>query len=142
MSKISLEDCHRLIEAEYPLAVYYGFRAERLGEGTARVRMAYSPKLLRLGGTVAGPALMAIADFAMYLVVLTLYDFERGARAVTTHLNVNFLRPPGRHDIVAEARVQKQGRRLCFIEVTVFSDGAQEPVAHCTGAYALPADGG
>jgi len=142
MSRITVEDCHKLVEAEYPLAVYFGFRTEELGEGRARVRMAYSPKLLRYGGTVSGPALMAIADFAMYLVVLTLYDYDAAVRAVTTNLNVNFLRPPGRHDIVAEARVQKGGRRLCFIEVTVFSDGDDRPVAHCTGAYALPAEGG
>lgn len=141
MAKITMERCKALIAAEYPLADYYGFSVAGLDAGAARVRMPYSPKVLRFGGTISGPALMALADFAMYLAVLTAYDYEDAVRAVTTTMNTSFLRLPGQADIVAHARIQKPGRRLCFLEVTLHSDGEKDAVVHVTGAYALPPKG-
>lgn len=140
MPKITIEQCHELIEAEYPLAQWMQFHVEALGEGTARIRMAYSPNILRHGGTIIGPAMMAVADWAMYVAIMTLYGFDVGVRALTTNMNTSFLRPPGKHDIIAECRVQKSGRRMCFLEVSLYSDGQKEPVAHMTGAYAIPPD--
>lgn len=138
MPKITMERCEALIAAEYPLADYYGFTIVELGTGAARVRMPYSPKVLRFGGTISGPALMALADFAMYMAVLTAYDYDDAVRAVTTTMNASFLRPPGQTNITAHARIQKPGRRLCFLEVTLHSDSEKDAVAHMTGAYALP----
>ncbi len=138
MSKITVEKCQELIEAEYPLAIYWGFRIEDLGAGTARVRMPYSPKILRLGGTIAGPALMGLADFTMYFTVLTAYDYEIGVQSVSTNLNTTFFRRPRQKDVVAHGRIQKAGRRMCFLEVELMSDELPEPVAHVTGTYALP----
>ena len=39
--------------------------------------------------------------------------------AVTTNLNINFLRKPGRRDLIAEARLLKLGKRLAVGEVTI-----------------------
>lgn len=140
MSRITVQQCHDLIEAEYPLALYFGFRVEALEDGFARARLPYSPKILRLGGTIGGPALMALADFCMYLAVLTRYDWETGIHSVTTNMTTAFLRPPGKYDVIAEARIRKAGRRLCFLEVELVSDGQKEgSVAHVTGTYAMPA---
>jgi len=57
---------------------------------------------------------------------------------VTTNLNINFLRKPGKGDLIAEARLMKVGKRLVVGEVAIHSDGESEPVAHVTSTYSLP----
>ena len=60
--------------------------------------------------------------------------------AVTTNLTINFLRKPGQADLIADARLMKVGKRLAVGEVTIYSEGADEPVAHVTSTYSIPND--
>jgi acyl-coenzyme A thioesterase PaaI-like protein len=60
--------------------------------------------------------------------------------AVTTNLNINFLRKPGQADLIAEAKLLKVGKRLAVGEVTIWSEGSEEPVAHVTSTYSIPND--
>ena len=54
---------------------------------------------------------MALGDYAVYVAVLATIGWE--PLAVTTNLNVNFLRKPGRKDLLAhcDRRVGKHGHR-------------------------------
>src|SRR5690606_42074886 len=47
---------------------------------------------LRPGGTVSGPTMMTLADFALYVAILG--EIGLVGLAVTTNLNINFLRKP------------------------------------------------
>ena len=136
MSRISVEDFQALIEKDLPLVDLFGIRTMALGDGTATLRMHFNPSLIRPGGTVAGPALMALADVALYAVVLSLIG--RVELAVTTNLNINFLRKPGPADVVAEARVLKLGKRLAVAECALHSVECDDLVAHVTGTYSIP----
>lgn len=92
---------------------------------------------LRPGGTVSGPVLMAVADVALYVAILG--EIGLVALAVTTSLNINFLRKPSSDKaIIAECKLLKVGRTLVVGEVYLYSEGDQEPVAHVTGTYSLP----
>ncbi|MGA8944876.1 MAG: PaaI family thioesterase, partial [Pseudolabrys sp.] len=55
-----------------------------------------------------------------------------------TNLNINFLRKPGRGDLVADAKLLKVGKRLVVGEVAIYSEGEPEPVAHVTSTYSMP----
>lgn len=136
MPGITVEAFNDLITAEIPLAEQFGFRAEAIGDGAARVRMPFHEAFVRPGGTVSGPALMALTDYGMYAAVLGAIGHV--PLAVTTNLNINFMRRPEPADIVADCRVMKLGSRLAVIEVTLFSDGVAAPVAHATGTYSIP----
>ena len=138
MPRISIEDFNALVAAELPFAVDLGMSVDRLGPGTVVARMPYRAQFLRPGGTIAGPMLVALADYAMY--ALTLSVARRTPLAVTTNLNINFLRLPGPHDVNADGRVIKGGKRLVVSEVTLFSEGEAktDPVAHITGTYSIP----
>ena len=103
---------------------------------TARVRLACEARHLRPGGTISGPAMMGLADCAFYYALLA--QIGEVELAVTTNLNINFLRKPGPADLIAEARILKLGRLLATGDVTLYSDGAPEPVAHATLTYAIP----
>jgi acyl-coenzyme A thioesterase PaaI-like protein len=58
--------------------------------------------------------------------------------AVTTNLNINFLKKPAARDLLAEARLIKLGKRLLVGEVTIRSDGEEDLVAHVTSTYSVP----
>ncbi len=136
MTDISIPDFLALVREGLPWVAQLDIAVEHLERGTARVRLRFSEGINRPGGTISGPAMMALADLVMYAVVLS-HD-RRLKMAVTTTLNINFLRKPGPADLIAEGHVLKLGRRLAVIEVAIFSDGEREPVAHATGTYSLP----
>lgn len=107
-----------------------------LGFGTISLVMPASDLLLRPGGTIAGPAQMALADIAMYGLVMS--RLGRIDLAVTTSVTMNFLRRPEPAAITAEGRLLKLGKRLAVGEVTLASPGVAEPVAHAVLTYSLP----
>lgn len=109
---------------------------EDLGPMSARVRMKIGEGQLRPGGTVSGPSMFTLADCAYYIVTLAMIGPE--ALTVTTNCNINFMRKPEARDLIGEARIMKLGRTLSVGEVTIFSDGKPEPVAHATLTYSIP----
>jgi uncharacterized protein (TIGR00369 family) len=110
---------------------------ERADGASCLLRQRYSEQMLRPGGTVSGPTLMALADFAMYVVLLS--AIGPVGLAVTTNLNINFLRKgaPGQ-DLLAQARILKLGKRLAVGEVNLLSGTSPEPIAHVTSTYSIP----
>ncbi len=109
---------------------------EAVGSMSARVRMKIGEAELRPGGTVSGPSMFALADCAFYIATLAMIGRE--SLTVTTNCSINFMRKPGPVDLIGEARIMKLGRSLSVGEVTVFSEGMAEPVAHATLTYSVP----
>ncbi|GEM_PF-2916611 len=59
--------------------------------------------------------------------------------AVTTSLTINFLRKPtAKSRIIAECKLLKIGRSLIVGEISLYSDGSDELVAHVVGTYSVP----
>jgi len=135
-SRITVAEIEEIVARELPIAALLGVRIDRLEYGRAVARLPYAGQLIRPGGTIAGPALMGLADFAMYAVTLSVVG--RVELAVTTSLNINFLRKPAPRDVVAEASILKLGKRLAVSQVTIYSADDPEPVAHVTGTYSIP----
>jgi uncharacterized protein (TIGR00369 family) len=110
---------------------------ESIDEGGVVVAHPVGEAELRPGGTVSGPVMMALADVALYVAILARIGIV--PLAVTTSLNINFLRKP-RADrrIVARCRLIKLGKSLAVGEVWISSEGEDDPVAHATGTYAIP----
>ena len=135
MTKSALE---AFLSAEFPQAFHpqSGLTIEEVWHGGGRVRQAYLPQFIRPGGTISGPTMMALADFTMYVGILA--SIGPVPLAVTTNLNINFLRKPEQRDLLAECRLLKLGKRLAVGEVTIRSDGAEAPVAHVTSTYSIP----
>jgi uncharacterized protein (TIGR00369 family) len=105
-----------------------------MGENDVTVTMPFRPQLMRAGGTISGPALMALADTAAYYV--TLAHAGPVAGAATANLDIHFLVRPKPQDIIAVATMLRLGRRLAVTKVDLFS--GDELVAHATVTYALP----
>jgi uncharacterized protein (TIGR00369 family) len=133
---MSAEELEAFLYSHFPDMGGAGFRVEKVGERYAQVRLLYHDRHLRPGGTISGPSLMTLADTAMYIAVLAMIGPV--ALAVTTNLNINFLRKPSQADVIAQARLLKLGKRLAVGDVTMYSDGDAEPVAHATVTYSIP----
>lgn len=136
MSQISVEQLNSLAKEQVPIVGQLGLVVESLDEGIARVRCPFRDDFLRPGGTISGPVMMAMADYAMYAAVLSRIGMVE--LAVTTNLNINFLRRPRPGDVVAEAKLLKLGQRLAVGEVAVSIDGDEDLVAHVTATYSIP----
>jgi uncharacterized protein (TIGR00369 family) len=137
MLKMNAEEIRDFMEKFFPQA-RMPIEIEELREQFLRIRVPVTDRYLRPGGTVSGPALMSIADTAMYYLVLAMIGPV--ALALTTNLNIDFLRAPKLADIIAETEMLKLGKRLAVGRVTIFSDGMDGPVAHATVTYSIPPD--
>jgi len=138
---ITVEEIERLGREEIPFVNILGLVVEQVADGQAQVRAPFNSSFLRPGGTIAGPVLMGLADFAMFAALLTRIGLE--PQAVTTNLNINFVRRPEPGDLIATARIIKLGRRLAVGDIFTHVDGQEgleNCVAHATATYALPPD--
>lgn len=139
MPRMSVDELEQFLDEHFPDMAQRAVSVERVDENFARVRLRYHDRHLRPGGTIAGPSLMMLADMAMYMALLAMIGPV--ALAVTTNLNINFLRKPAQADVIGECKILKLGKRLAVGEVTMYSEGDTEPVAHATVTYSIPAGG-
>jgi uncharacterized protein (TIGR00369 family) len=137
-SKMSVTELQSFLLAEFPQAFKAGDISIESADGaTCLLRQRYSEQMLRPGRTISGPTLMALADCAMYVVLLS--AIGPVSLAVTVNLNINFLRKgaPGR-DVLAAVRLLKLGKRLAVGEVNLLSGTSPDPIAHATSTYSIP----
>jgi uncharacterized protein (TIGR00369 family) len=107
-----------------------------LGDRDLTLRMPFRKDLVRAGGTISGPAMMALADTAAYFLMLA----HAGPlpHMATANLDIHFLARPSPTDVIATARLLRLGRRLGVSTVEIRSDGSEDVVAHATVTYAIP----
>ncbi len=137
-AKMTVPELEAFLHKEFPQAFSGGEILIESADGqSSLLRQPYSERMLRPGGTVSGPTLMALADFAMYVVLLS--AIGPVGLAVTTSLNINFLRKgqPGQ-DILAAAKLMRLGKRLAVGEVLLLSGTSPDPIAHVTSTYSIP----
>lgn len=131
---ISLADFRLLLAEQHPFSLLLGIEVRHIGRGTARAVLPARDSHQRLGGIVAGPMLMGLADLAMYAAVV---GATGQAHAVTASLTINFLRKSPAGAIHADARLLKVGR-LAAGEVILTAAGSDEPLAHIVSTWSVP----
>jgi len=128
------EDIAAFMVAEFPQSKCV---VEAVGNRGATVSHHIGPDELRPGGTVSGPVLMSVADTALYVAILG--EIGIVPLTVTTSLTINFLRKPSAEArIIGECKLMKVGRSLVVGEVSLYSEGTSDPVAHAVGTYSIP----
>jgi len=105
------------------------------GDPGAILRMPFSTRLCRDNGVVCGQALMAFADTAMVIGMVTA---SGGYRPMTTvDQTTHFMRAVASSDVLADARVVRLGRTMSFGRVTLTAAGDGKPVAMVSSAFAM-----
>jgi uncharacterized protein (TIGR00369 family) len=137
-SALAANELTRLLSAEFPQvwSSVSGLSIEEVWSGGCRLRQAFREQTLRPGATISGATIMALGDYAVYVAVLATIGWE--PLAVTTSLNVNFLRKPERKDLLADCDLIKVGKRLVVGEVMIREAGEDELIAHLTSTYSVP----
>lgn len=135
---MTVEQLTQSLHAEFPQLFKRdgGLKIEAVWHGGGRVRRVYDNSSLRPGGTISGATMMELADFAMYVALLGSIGWQ--PLAVTTNLNINFLRKPAQRDLLAEVRLIKLGKRLAIGDIGIKSEGGEDLVAHVTATYSIP----
>lgn len=135
---MTVAELEERLRAEFPEAFHAGSGLTILDAKprAARVRLVPPDTATRPGGTISGPTLMLLADVTMYVAVLASVGWV--PLAVTTNLNINFLRKPSPGALVGDCEILKLGKRLAVGAVTIRAHGEEEPVAHATSTYSIP----
>src|SRR3954453_24165474 len=105
IAKMGVAELEKFLREEFPQAFSDGDITIESADGvTCLLRRGYDDRMLRPGGTVSGATLMATADIAMYVVLLSAIGTV--GLAVATNLNISFLRK-GRagQEVRADARL-------------------------------------
>lgn len=132
--RMDAEALWAFLEEQFPQAVRQGFRIDAADASGVTLSWACGEDQLRPGGTVSGPTLMTLADTGAYLVVLS--QIGPVALAVTTGLEIHFLRKAEPGLVVARSRAHKVGRKLAVIGVEITQ--GDELVGVATVTYAIP----
>ncbi len=135
MSTLTADALRDFLAREFP-QIDGAYVVESAEPMRARMRLVSGERHLRPGGTISGPAMFGLADVALYAAILA--SLGPVGLAVTTNLNINFLRRPAPVDLIGEARLLKLGKRLAVGEVSIFESAGGDLVAHAAGTYSIP----
>nr|WP_196108517.1 MULTISPECIES: PaaI family thioesterase [unclassified Ochrobactrum] len=132
---MTIGDLQAFMKREFP-QLGDTFEITAIDDGSATMRLHADEQHLRPGGTVSGPSLFALADVTAYAAILA--HIGPVTLAVTTSLNINFLRKPSPGAIDAVAHLLKLGKRLAVLEISLTDAANGELVAHATATYSIP----
>lgn len=133
-AKITVDEFCQLLDKVHPFAAVLGTEVLTIGNGTARLRLPPNASNQRLGGIIAGPMLMGLADLALYAAMVGATGI---AECVTASLTINFLRPAPAGGVIANANILKVGR-MSAGEVLLLPEAGGQPVAQVVSTWSVP----
>lgn len=134
---MNVDDLNTFLRTEFPQwNEEHGSKVIKVTDDGLVSRLPFNDTQLRPGGTISGPTMMGLADNVMYAAVLS--RIGPVALAVTTNLNINFMRKPEQRALIGTCRILKLGKRLAIGDVAIASEGETDLVAHATVTYSIP----
>ena len=112
-----------------------GLRVESFQTDEVVLRLPRNDQLARIGGMVCGQAMMAAADTAMVLAIVTRLGTRRPM--TTVQQNSSFLKPLANQDALVTARVVRAGKNLVFGEIDIAGADDGKSVCRASTTYAL-----
>lgn len=121
-----------LISQSVPLSDMQGFFVDSINLPEVCCVLPFKSSQIRHGNTISGPILMAMADAAMYALMLAID--EKNLASVTRDFQIHFLSRPAAQDLTAMAYLVKDSTKHALMRVEILS--GKKLVAHATGSYA------
>jgi uncharacterized protein (TIGR00369 family) len=119
-----------------PYIASLGLVVERWGEDGVTVRMPFDPDLTNDGAVYHGGAVASLMDTTGAAAVWAGHDFDKGSRAASVSMTINYTGIASQQDLVADGVCVKRGRELSFSEIRVH-DPEGKPVATGTLVYRI-----
>jgi uncharacterized protein (TIGR00369 family) len=112
-----------------------GLRLVEMEPDRVVVEMPFEDKLATAGELIHGGAISGLVDTTAALAAWSGHDLAAGTRWGTVGITVNFLSGAEGEALIAEGRVTRRGRSMCFCRVDVRA--GDKPVAEGLVTYRL-----
>ena len=113
-----------------------GIVIEEWSPDGARLRLPFAAGLTNDGKAFHGGVIASLVDTAGAAAVWAGHDYDKGMRAATVSLTVNYTGAARRSDLVADAVCVKRGKDLSFSEIRV-SDAEGRGIASASLVYRI-----
>lgn len=119
-----------------PFLAGLGVSFDRYEPDDVVLRLPFRPDLTNDGTYYHGGAIASVIDTAGAAAAWSAHDFDRGTRASTVSMSIQYVGAAKRSDLVCSARTVRRGRELIFTEITA-TDDAGAIVAHAVQTYRI-----
>ena len=126
----------RSVMVKSPYIASLGIVVEHWDLDGVTLRMPFDPELTNDGAVYHGGAVASLMDTTGAAAVWAGHDFDKGVRAATISMTINYTGAAVQADLLADAVCVKRGRELAFSEIRVH-DPDDKPVATGTLVYRI-----
>jgi uncharacterized protein (TIGR00369 family) len=113
-----------------------GIVFDRYDPDEVTIRLPFREDLTNDGTYYHGGVVASVIDTAGAAAAWSNHDFDKGSRASTVSMSIQYVGAAKRSDLVCTARTVRRGRELTFTEITATdADGAV--VAHAVQTYRI-----
>ena len=119
-----------------PFIASLGVRFDRYEPDDVVLRVPFREELTNDGAAFHGGVIASAVDTAGAAVAWSNHDFDRGTRASTVAMSVQYVGAAKRSDLLCSARTVRRARELIFTEITA-TDEAGRAIAHAVQTYRI-----
>jgi uncharacterized protein (TIGR00369 family) len=119
-----------------PFIAGLGLVFDRYDPDEVVMRVPFREDLTNDGTFFHGGVIASAIDTAGAAAAWSNHDFDKGARASTVSMSVQYVGAAKRSDLVCTARTVRRGKELTFTEITA-TDADGRVVAHAVQTYRL-----
>jgi uncharacterized protein (TIGR00369 family) len=119
-----------------PFMGWLGVVFDRYEPDDVVLRLPFRHDLTNDGVVYHGGVVASMLDSAGAAAAWSNHDFDKGARASTVAMSIQYVGACRQSDLVCSARAVKRGRELIFTEITA-TDGDGNVVAHALQTYRI-----
>jgi uncharacterized protein (TIGR00369 family) len=113
-----------------------GLVFDRYEHDDVTMRLPFKPELTNDGVVYHGGVVASAIDTAGALAAWSNHDFDKGARASTVSMTVQYIGGAKQSDLLLHARARKRGRELIFTDIEA-TDAEGNLVAQAVQTYRI-----
>jgi uncharacterized protein (TIGR00369 family) len=119
-----------------PYLSWLGLGFDRYEPDDVVMRLPFRAELTNDGTYYHGGVVAAVLDTAGAAAAWSNHDFNKGVRASTVSMSVQYVGAAKKSDLVCPGRVVRRGKELTFTEITA-TDATGAVVAHAVQTYRI-----
>ena len=119
-----------------PFIAGLGIVFQRYEPDDVTLRLPFREDLTNDGAYYHGGVVASVIDTAGAAAAWSNHDFDKGVRASTVSMSLQYVGACKKSDLVCHARAIKRGKELIFTEITA-TDAAGAVVAHAVQTYRI-----
>lgn len=119
-----------------PYLGWLGIEFERYEPDDVTLRLPFRADLTNDGTYYHGGVIAAVVDTAGAAAAWSNHDFDKGARASTISMSIQYVGACKQSDLICHARAVRRGKELTFTEISA-TDTEGNVVAHAVQTYRI-----